>query len=147
MNKKYMMIGGVLALSVVLVFALIYVAMTMGFTKTIHVWWQGQGEEQEPIVIASGDMNSDSINCEKYNGCSTDNIVLTNMKEGSTANCVVTTTTAANITPTYSDTELDDGNVNVVYGTPFTFQINYAVDSSVATGDYAVDTTIVCTEI
>ena len=132
---------------VVLVSALVYVGMSMGFTKTLHVWWTGEGEEQEEIVLVSGDIESEILNCNKATGCSTSNIALTNMKEGSSANCVVTTTTAENITPTYSDAELEDGNVDVVYGTPFTFQINYDVDGNVAQGDYEVDTTIVCTEI
>lgn len=135
-NKKVLATMGFILLGVVLISALVYVAMTTDFTKTVNVWFDGDGEEQVSIVGINGDIGDTIISCEDGD-CSSGDITLTN--NGQDATCTVTTT--GDLTVTYTNGIIDATGFPILNGETKTFKVNYGGSIS---GNYPMVTIVTC---
>jgi len=137
MNKKLLIYGGIGLLSIVMVTALIYVATTTEFTKTIHMWWTGAGDSKVSMII-TGDVSTTTISCE--NGiCESGEITLTN-PDTIEHSCSVITTGDERVTVTYEGNVIDN-QITINKGSSEIIKVKYA---SANPGDYPMKTTISC---
>lgn len=127
-----------LLLSVVIVSAAIYVAMTTDFTKGVNVWFDSGTEEIS--IVSSGDVGSNTVSCK--NGiCSTGDIILTN---DDTVEHVCDVTTTGDLTTTYTGTGITaEGVATIPAEGSMTFKVDYD-GSSEAAGNYPMLTVISC---
>jgi len=147
-KKKLMMFAGIGLFSVMLVSALIYVAMTMSFTKTIHIAGDGGTEEKMEIVSVTGTYNTAPLTYEGNGIYTSGNVILTNNDGYHDVKCTITTpsTVGDEVTSSYSS-ELIVDNIKVLESSEvFTFHVIYDANLDAIPGDYPITTTITCEE-